>query len=283
MARAYMKLDPYVYDRKVLGRDHRGAPIPGWSAYPSDALVTFFGVLALAELQPERGRFRSDRLLRELLRGADGQGARYARQVPYLVERGDLVVLAGGQIYVVGWDEWQEGDLKVPARMVAVHRRRHDEEGTISAGALRMRRYRERHSDASPVTSVTASRDVTEDVTRARDVTVDTEAVTVNGDGDGDANGGRHGGGRLNGAPPRELSLDERREVATAAIGQARSIVEDPNSSEAAKRAAAHAIERGEATLAQVASQEATPAGEPPDAQLAPRPKSVSRPRRASA
>jgi len=152
MARVYMHLDPHVYDRKVLGIDHHGTPIKGWAAYPTDALVAFFGVLALAELQPERGRFRSERILRELMRGDDGRGARYARQVPYLLVRGDLVLQPGGQLYVDGWDEWQEGNVTPPARFVNIARRRGDGPRP-TPGAIRQRRYRERHredaSDAS--------------------------------------------------------------------------------------------------------------------------------------
>jgi hypothetical protein len=148
MPRAYLRLDPHVYDRKVLGVDRHGAPIEDWEPYPTDALVAFFGVLALADEQSPRGHFRSERILRELLRGADGRGARYARQVPLLIARGDLLLEPGGRLYVDGWVEWQEGDIPPAARMAALARR-HGEETDVTPGALRQRRYRERHSAVS--------------------------------------------------------------------------------------------------------------------------------------
>jgi hypothetical protein len=114
MPRAYIRTDPGLFQRKALGiRDEHSRPAP----YPSDAVVAFLGCLCLAEEQPKRGRFASERILRELLGGPDGQGRRYARQLPFLIEHGDLVRLPSGLLYVDGWDEWQEGDVTVPERM----------------------------------------------------------------------------------------------------------------------------------------------------------------------
>lgn len=166
-ARAYFRMDPHWYDRKVLGVDGNGDRIAGWKPYPPDALVAFIGVLALADMQPERGLFRSDRMLRELLRGVEGLGARYARQVPTLIARGDLVVRSSGRLYVDGWDEWQEGDLTV---------------------AERMRRYRERKRH--PVTNGVTAPNVTDRRANApagdaRERSAEAEAVGISGGGGG--------------------------------------------------------------------------------------------------
>jgi hypothetical protein len=121
MPRAYIRTDPGLFQRKALGiRDEHSRPAP----YPSDAVVAFLGCLCLAEEQPKRGRFASERILRELLGGPDGQGRRYARQLPFLIEHGDLVRLPSGLLYVDGWDEWQEGDVTVPERMARLRNKK---------------------------------------------------------------------------------------------------------------------------------------------------------------
>lgn len=125
--RAYLRLDPHVYDRKVLGIDAKGNQIEGWTPYKPDELVAFIGVLALADGQSPRGFFRSVAVLRALLSG-DGEGQRYAKCVPALIARGDLVVRSGGWLYVDGWDEWQEGDLTVHERMRR-YRAKHAQKG----------------------------------------------------------------------------------------------------------------------------------------------------------
>jgi hypothetical protein len=168
-ARAYIRVDPHVYDRKVLGVDEHGDRVKGWEPYPADALVAFFGVLALADTQPERGTFRSERILRELLRGAEGLGARYARQVPTLIARGDLVAKSTGRLYVDGWNEWQEGDLTV---------------------AERMRRYREKQRNGVTLAvtpTVTAGRRANAPAGVARERSAEAEAEALSGGGGGDA------------------------------------------------------------------------------------------------
>jgi hypothetical protein len=103
MTRAYLRLDPALLD-------HKGD-------YPDGAGFAFVLTLCLAEQQPKRGIFKSEKLLRVLLE-------RRARWVPYLIEHGDLLRRAGGSLYVDGWDEWQEGDWKVHERVARVRNRR---------------------------------------------------------------------------------------------------------------------------------------------------------------
>lgn len=106
MSRAYLRLDPGAFERKVIQQD-----------YPPATFAAFVGVLCLAESQPERGRFRDERLLRALL-------GKLGRQVPDLISLGDLVVLADGRLYLDGWDEWQEGDVTVRDRVARVRARK---------------------------------------------------------------------------------------------------------------------------------------------------------------
>src|SRR5688500_10843993 len=95
--RAYLRLDPHLADHKA--------------AYPDGAFRAFIECLIFAEPQPKRGRFRNERLLRVLLE-------KRGRWVPYLISHGDLMHSGtGDELYVDGWDEWQEGDVTVPERM----------------------------------------------------------------------------------------------------------------------------------------------------------------------
>lgn len=112
MARAYLRLDPSFYEKKLA------------QAYPLSAIGALAGVLCLAELQPARGRFRDLAVLKALL------GSAGARQVPFLMDHGDLRFEDDGRIYVDGWDEWQEGDVTVKERMVRVRNRKHDRNGS---------------------------------------------------------------------------------------------------------------------------------------------------------
>jgi hypothetical protein len=102
VTRAYIRLDPAFAERKA--------------DYPDGPHAALIDTFCLAELQPQRGRFRSLRYLAALL---DKRG----RHVPYLVEHGDIVVLEDGHVYVDGWDEWQEGDWKVGERVARVRSR----------------------------------------------------------------------------------------------------------------------------------------------------------------
>lgn len=103
VTRAYLRLDPAYDERKA--------------DYPDGPYATLIACICLAESQPERGRFRSERFLRALLE-------KRRRWVPYLIEHGDLVVLDDGRVYVDGWDEWQEGDWKVAERVERIRNRR---------------------------------------------------------------------------------------------------------------------------------------------------------------
>ena len=96
MPRAYLRIDPNI--------DH---------THPD--LATFVRLLCAAARQPDRGRFR-DRAQLTSLMGKARVHAMYARA--------DVVDLEDGRVYVVGWDEWQEGDLTVAERMRRMRARR---------------------------------------------------------------------------------------------------------------------------------------------------------------
>lgn len=113
MTRAYIRKDPRLFQRKVVEQ-----------GYPVGAYAAFEAVLCLAEEQPERGRFRSERLLRLILdEPKDGLTLRWGKWVAFLIEHGDLVRLANGSLYVDGWDDWQEGDVTVKERMERLRNR----------------------------------------------------------------------------------------------------------------------------------------------------------------
>ena len=116
MSRAYIRFSPKTFHEKVV--------IDG---YPPGAFAAFAAVLCMAEEQPERGRFRSERLLRLLLdEPEDGVHVGWGKWVKYLVEHGDLVKQDRGVLYVVGWDEWQEGDFTVAERVARLRKKRKD-------------------------------------------------------------------------------------------------------------------------------------------------------------
>jgi hypothetical protein len=103
MTRAYIRLDPGFDERKY--------------AYPDNAYAALVATFCLAELQPDRGRFRSTEYLRRLL-------GKRGKAVPYLLAQGDLTELPDGRVYVDGWDQWQEGDWKVAERVHRIRTRR---------------------------------------------------------------------------------------------------------------------------------------------------------------
>jgi hypothetical protein len=121
MGRAYLRLDPMLRRRK---RD-----------YPDGAFRAFVEALCAAEGQPRRGRFESRGLLRVLLE-------KRGRWIPYLIENGDLVENDDGELYVDGWDQWQEGDLKVSERMALVRGSATEPPGLKRPGAIRVERHR---------------------------------------------------------------------------------------------------------------------------------------------
>lgn len=194
MARAYLRLDPGFFDRKVIDQK-----------YPPGAAIALVGALCHAEHQPQRGRFRDVRVLKALL-------GPLAKWIPFLIERRDLVSRRG-VLYVDGWDEWQEGDWKVGERV---------------------RRIRNRAKDApdDPAVTVDVTPDVTPDVTVATvanesvptvaPVTVETvynlsdggrQSVIDSGGGSGKhappTPSARGHGSRANGTNPRALVEQE--------------------------------------------------------------------------
>lgn len=115
MTRAYLRLDPGFYERKVIRQKYAPA-----------AAIALVGVYCLAETQTERGRFRDDRLLKALL-------GDLGRQIHFLIGQGDIVRLPDGRIYVEGWDEWQEGDWKVGERVRRIRTRKNDTPPTVTS------------------------------------------------------------------------------------------------------------------------------------------------------
>lgn len=120
MGRAYLRVDPAMFERKVIQQE-----------YPPLAYAAYSAILCLADSQPVRGRFRDERLMRALL-------GPLSRQAATLLERGDVIPAAKhhecgncptghgspGQLYVDGWDEWQEGDWQVKERMARVREKK---------------------------------------------------------------------------------------------------------------------------------------------------------------
>ncbi len=116
MTRAYLRLDPDFSQRKA--------------AYPDGPYRALIDAFCAAESEPKRGYFRSLPVLKAIL-------GRSARHLPYLFEHGDLRSLPDGRIYVVGWDEWQEGDWQVAERMRRVRARREGVgEAAVTPGAV---------------------------------------------------------------------------------------------------------------------------------------------------
>ena len=120
MTRAYIRLDPAFDERK--------------ESYPDGPYAALVGTFCLGEAQPDRGRFRSLDYLKRLL-------GRRGRHVQYLLDHKDIVLLKDGRIYIDGWDEWQEGDLKVAER-VSVLRARRGVPDHRSPGATRTANWR---------------------------------------------------------------------------------------------------------------------------------------------
>jgi hypothetical protein len=115
-----------TYRRKAFGTCNDDGT-PRRPAYPPDAIVAFYGTLELAEEQPKRGHFESERLLRVLLEGPGGRGRRFARQLPFLIEQEDLKPAAGGGLDVEGWEILQEGDTTIAERVARFHARKRDD------------------------------------------------------------------------------------------------------------------------------------------------------------
>lgn len=161
MSRAYLRLDPRAYEKKVI---QQGYPLPLFAA--------FIGALCEAEHQPTRGSYRNERVLRAVLEDA-------AKHIPELVKRGDLVRAKDGTIYVDGWDEWQEGDWKVGERVRRIRDRRKNEGGDVTVPT---------------VTHVTPATVTGETVTTESSDTVTTVYTPSDGGRQSVIDGGRHSG-----------------------------------------------------------------------------------------
>jgi hypothetical protein len=123
-----------TYRRKAFGTCNDDGT-PRRPAYPPDAIAAFYGMLELAEEQPRRGHFESERLLRVLLEGPTGKGRRFARQVPFLIKQGDLVAAAGGGLDVEGWEILQEGDTTIADRVSRFRARKRSAPDNADANA----------------------------------------------------------------------------------------------------------------------------------------------------
>jgi hypothetical protein len=112
VVKAYLRFDPLTDERKA--------------GYTDGQFRAFFNVVCAASRQNPRGRFRNAAQLRGLL-------GRHARYLQFLITEGDVVSQKDGTLYVVGWDEWQEGDLTVASRMAALRNRRRN--GAVTGDA----------------------------------------------------------------------------------------------------------------------------------------------------
>lgn len=137
MPRSYFRTLPDLYERKVFGTDTH-------PPYSPAQFACFQGTLCFAEQQPQRGRFKSRKVLAALLEGPTGLGRMIARQIEFLIAQGDLVPQPDGSLYVEGWDELQEGNWQV---------------------AERMQRYRARKSGVTPTVTPPVTVGVTPTVT----------------------------------------------------------------------------------------------------------------------
>lgn len=91
------------------------------SDYTPAQFGAFLKVQLVAGRQKRRGWFRSVSALKGTLPSA------YVRHVDFLVAEGDLLIQNDGQVYVDGWQEWQEGDLTVRDRMAALRNRKRNQ------------------------------------------------------------------------------------------------------------------------------------------------------------
>jgi hypothetical protein len=116
--RSYFRTLPDLYERKAFGTSTH-------PAYSGAQIACFMGVLCFAEQQPERGRFKSRRLLTVLLDGPHGEGKAIAKHLGFLIEQRDVTELDDGSLVVEGWDELQEGNWQVAERMTRYRARKH--------------------------------------------------------------------------------------------------------------------------------------------------------------
>jgi hypothetical protein len=91
---------------------------PNLDRAKADTRWDFIRLLCEANRQTRRGRFKS----RALFDGLLGRAA--ARR---LIEAGDAVERASGEVVVPGWEEWQEGDITVAERQRRIRARRDEQ------------------------------------------------------------------------------------------------------------------------------------------------------------
>ena len=103
--------------------------------YAPAAIAAYVALLCAGAQQNPAGRFKN----LDVLKGHLGQHRRWIR---WLIEQNDITKLADGTYYVVGWDEWQEGDWQAAERMQRVRndKKRRNERDAISDGADRNER-----------------------------------------------------------------------------------------------------------------------------------------------
>ena len=112
LPRAYLRIDPNVDQ-----------------VYP-ELRNTFVGLLCSGHRQPDRGRYRDRKLIEAL----------HSRPfVKRCYERGDVVDLPDGRVYIDGWDEWQEGDMTVAERMRRMRQRRRNKRNGVTPAPSRER------------------------------------------------------------------------------------------------------------------------------------------------
>jgi hypothetical protein len=148
--RSYIRFDPQKIEEMLK------------AGYTLAQVGAYYMLQSQAEQQPERGRFKSMGVLKAAMDCAEevgGPKARASQHVPFLLERGDVVVLDDGSYYANDWDELQEGDIAPKERMDALRGRRGRPGDPESPGARRQRRYRSRQApdEATPVTPIVTS------------------------------------------------------------------------------------------------------------------------------
>lgn len=99
--RSYLRISPSLVEEKE--RD----------GYAPAAIAAFVALLCAGAQQNPPGRFKN----LDVLRGHLGQHRRWIR---WLLEQNDITKLADSTYYIVGWDEWQEGDWQAAERMQRV-------------------------------------------------------------------------------------------------------------------------------------------------------------------
>ena len=96
--RSYLRISPQLVAEKEK------------DGYQPAAIAAYVALLCEGAGQNPAGRFKNLTVLRAHL----GQHGRWAR---FMVNQQDLEIQPDGTCYIVGWDEWQEGDWRAAERM----------------------------------------------------------------------------------------------------------------------------------------------------------------------